>query len=203
MPSLTSLSLYTLTNLGPLTTTWTAPATCITPAAVYLAPTDIPDQAYISSECAALHDGACYPGVITHINEIYTTEENGLVGGVIPYYSPGLYCPYRYATAGIAVKDGDGKLVNSSGLFARTTYGEVTIGSGVETYTSTMTGYVRVTTTTESLVDSYTSTWVSIVAVPTTIAPSFNPNWNVFMEALGPSETAVVCCPRYNLRRLL
>jgi hypothetical protein len=184
--SATSLSHYTFTNVGPLTTTWTAPQSCVTQADVYLAATEIPDEPYLGSKCDSSPLGNCYVGGATQIDEIYSINRDSWDGYVAPYYSPGLSCPDKYTTAGIAIKDGDGKLVSSSGFFAPTTYGTMTIGPGPEPYTSTQTRY-----------QGRNTTRVSTETVTTTWAPYTNPQWNVFMEALAPSETAVVCCPRY------
>lgn len=108
-------------------------------------------------------------------------------GGVLPYYSPGLHCPDQYTTAGIAVKDGSGSVVTSSGLFAPTAEGSETIGPGPQTHTVT-----------QKVIFGDTSTSYATTAYTTTFVPGYNPDWNVFMQALAPSETAVVCCPRYD-----
>jgi hypothetical protein len=188
MPSVTSLSQYTFSNLGPLTTTWTAPSSCATQKDIYLAPSSRPDQAWVASTCGYSPRGSCYPGgSSSQYDEIFTINQNMWVGGVVPYYSPGLYCPDQYTTAGIAVKDGDGKLVSSSGLFAPTVSGTSTITTGPQTYTTTWNRY------------QFNSTSAVTSTVTNTHAPTYNPYWNVFMEALGPSETAVACCPRYSI----
>jgi hypothetical protein len=186
MPSVSSLSQFTIINLGPLTTTWTAPQSCATQTTVYLAASATPDVAVIAATCGASPDENCYPGATTQIDEIYTMIEN-LDIGAIPYFSPGSICPDKYTTAGIAVKDGSGKLVSSSGLFAPTTSGTRTIGPGLMTYTTTATEYL-----------AHNTTSVSVTTGTTTFVPLYNPAWNVMMEALAASETAVVCCPRYN-----
>jgi hypothetical protein len=188
MPSITSLSLYSLTNLGPLTTTWTAPQSCATHAVVDLALTDQPYQAVAVSACAYPPTPGCYPGgQADKIQQIYTEELNMLNGGVIPYYSPGLYCPDQYTTVGIAVKDGSGNVITSSGLFAPTALGSSTIGPGPQTPTVTEMDFFGTT-----------STSLTTTAYTTTFTPDYNPDWNIFMQALDPSETAVVCCPRYD-----
>jgi hypothetical protein len=187
MPSATPISQYTFTNVGPLTTTWTAPQPCATPTSVYLSPADIQDGNFIRSACGVSHYGSCYPGGASQIDEIISNDQYLFDGGSVPYYSPGLYCPDKYTVAGIAVKDGNGKLVSSSGLFAPTTSGTFTIGPGPETWTLTTTWH-RPTN----------SSGVSTATITTNFAPDYNPVWNVLMEALSPSETALVCCPRYN-----
>ncbi|KAH8646094.1 hypothetical protein BX600DRAFT_477139 [Xylariales sp. PMI_506] len=189
MPSVTSLSEWTFTNVGPLTTTWTAPQSCVTQPAVYLAPKAFPDEALYGSVCQDTSTfGACYPGGATQIDAIASADENVLIGGHIPYYSPGLYCPDKYSTVGIAIKDGNGTLISSSGLYAPTTEGTMTIGPGPQTYTETETAWS---------VQNFTSTHTTVftTTATSTFAPDSNPYWNVFMEALAPSETAVVCCP--------
>lgn len=189
MPSVTSLSQFTFTNVGPLTTTWTAPQSCVTQSDVYLAITGYPDLPYMSSKCDSSPLGNCYPGGATQIDEIASMNEDRWFGGVVAYYSPGLFCPDQYTTAGVAIKDGDGRLVSSSGLFAPTTYGPVNIGPGVQTYTETD-YWLRSG-------ESFTSSIATTLTTTITFSPAYNPLWNIFMDALAPSETAVVCCPRY------
>ncbi|KAH8671520.1 hypothetical protein BX600DRAFT_510188 [Xylariales sp. PMI_506] len=183
MPSVTSLSQLTLINVGPLTTTWTAPASCATSTDVYLAPTDYFDEPYIASSCGYSSYGNCYPGGATQVDTIFSSAYNQFDAGVVAYYSPGLYCPDSYTTAGIAIKDGSGKIISSSGIFAPTTIGWNTIGPGPETVTVTDAYY------------GYSTTSKSTEVATVTFTPGYNPDWNIFMEALAPSETAVVCCP--------
>jgi hypothetical protein len=202
MPSTTSLSQFILANLGPLTTTWTAPASCATQTnEVYLASTLFPAEGYYSSTCDTQLLGDCFPAG-AQLDALWNASENAVVGGPLPYYSPGLFCPDTWTTAGIAVKDGNGKLVSSSGLFAPTLYGFITIGPD-PTITYAETESSRTTTDTATYVKGPSSTVTStyfpttiVETFTTTFAPQSNPGWNVFMEAMAPSETAVVCCPR-------
>lgn len=208
MPSITSISHFTLTNLGPLTTTWTAPQSCATKTnIVYLAQTLAPANAWYSPDCLIHPPGDCYPGGASQIDDIYKAFESVIVAGPIPYYSPGLHCPDTWTTAGIAVKDGNGTLVSSSGLFAPTAIHGISIKPGPSiTYTDTYVPPQQTVTTTRTVNSSLTqvittthSPSIELETITTTFAPSSNPAWNIFMEAMAPSETAVVCCPRYEL----
>jgi hypothetical protein len=208
MPFSTAISQYTLTNLGPLTTTWTAPQSCATNTRVQLARTLLPEIGVFSPDCDLHPPGDCYPGGASQINDMYKVFETVIFGGPVPYYSPGLFCPDTWTTAGIAVKNGAGKLVSSSGLFRPTEVNGITIGSGpnityTETYVAGQTGTTTITRTlnssiTQTTTKTYTPT-THFETITTPFVPPTNPAWNVLMEAMDPSETAVVCCPRYEL----
>ena len=121
MPSVTSLSQYTLQNLGPLTTTFTAPESCATlEPPVALARTDQPSLPYWQQECDEVDDSfaACLPSGRAHF-DIYKNESDATrPPNVIPYFSPGLHCPDSWTTAGVAVKNAEGSIVSTSGIYA-------------------------------------------------------------------------------------
>ena len=120
MPNVTSLSQYALQNLGPLTTTFTAPASCATlQPAVALARTQYPWQAFWSEECDEVDDSLadCRPSGRAFF-DIYADDAGSRPVQAIPYFSPGLHCPDSWITAGVAVKNAEGSIVSTSGVYA-------------------------------------------------------------------------------------
>lgn len=155
MPTVSTLSELTFSNLGPLTTTFTAPSSCSTIDSGFTAVAYKQDVTAIlyDTSCEVEYDGwDCYPEgsapspTVTTVNLADTFKYT--------YFSPGIYCPSGWKTVGVASRDGD-KPVTSSGAFANDT------------------------------------------VIPTHIAGVFPNAANVLMQALDPSETAVLCCPRY------
>ena len=194
MPNVTSLSQYALQNLGPLTTTFTAPASCATlQPAVALARTQYPWQAFWSEECDEVDDSLadCRPSGRAFF-DIYADDAGSRPVQAIPYFSPGLACPESWTTAGVAVKDADGSVVSTSGIYAPVTppspspTPKATDGpsSGSDEYF-------------KSKLASFDGT--SYVAPPQETEgpspPKFNPVPNIMLEALGAGETVVACCP--------
>ena len=121
MPSVTSLSQYTLQNLGPLTTTFTAPESCATlEPPVALARTKQPSLPYWMQECNEVDDSlaACLPSGRAYFDIFKNDSEAARPPSVIAYFSPGLHCPESWTTAGVAVKDADGSVVSTSGIYA-------------------------------------------------------------------------------------
>lgn len=119
MPSVTSVSSYELVNIGPLTTTFTAPKACATAKDVYLGtPSDPEGAVYYRSECdmgRIAKRSSCYPS-----GPSADAARNPLDASIIAYYSPGLFCPESWTTVGVAVKDGKGS-ISASGFFAPST----------------------------------------------------------------------------------
>lgn len=114
MPSITTLSDLGLVNLGPLTTTFTAPQTCATPDQVVLRSDDFSAKVpYYWSECAVGDErwrSTCYPSG-TELAKLYTSNDHS----GYPYYSPGLVCPESWVTVGVAARDDEGR-ISSSGI---------------------------------------------------------------------------------------
>ncbi|PTB69063.1 hypothetical protein BBK36DRAFT_1192995 [Trichoderma citrinoviride] len=87
------------TLLGPLTTTWTAPASC----SIYMPPCSTCDQGFRAQSCNAVSGGqvrdntACWPPVTKGV----ASPSWPFVGW--GFYSPGLACPAGYTTACTAV----------------------------------------------------------------------------------------------------
>ncbi|KAI0024588.1 hypothetical protein F4780DRAFT_724262 [Xylariomycetidae sp. FL0641] len=123
MPSATTLSSYSFDNLGPLTTTWTAPESCATTVPqIQLAFTEIVTYPYIYSDCNTPSQGDCVPSgtvIDAHYKSaaMSLSTSAGLGLDYMPYFSPGLACPGGWTTAGVAVKDATGSL-SSTGVFA-------------------------------------------------------------------------------------
>ncbi|KIM92676.1 hypothetical protein OIDMADRAFT_185076 [Oidiodendron maius Zn] len=105
MPTATSLSAYSLINNGPLTTTFTAPASCSTAYETFIAPASYPSLFEWEAQCGWLPPADCNPSG-SAIRSIDSSAEGGnpTAGNIIVYYSPGLVCPSGWATVGAAAK---------------------------------------------------------------------------------------------------
>jgi hypothetical protein len=105
MPA-TSTSGYTLTNIGPLTTTFTAPASCATAYQIRIAPVDDPANFLgLAADCNYLAPDDCHPyGSV--LNSIVSSARvaNPISANILEYQSPGLVCPSGWATVGAATK---------------------------------------------------------------------------------------------------
>ncbi|KAF9878293.1 hypothetical protein CkaCkLH20_04331 [Colletotrichum karsti] len=125
MPTATSTDQYAITNLGPLTTVFTPPASCVTAApsgpnlwlAVRNAFGDDRVAANYKKECGVASQGDCFPSG-SQIDEAYSsaTAKGISVAGTIDYFSPASACPDSYTTAGVASRV-NGSVVSSSGIF--------------------------------------------------------------------------------------
>ncbi|RTE83933.1 hypothetical protein BHE90_001520 [Fusarium euwallaceae] len=93
---------YTITNLGPLTTTYTAPAECATATEnIQFIQADLPwvPAAWGYPSCVPGDYGKCIPSGDAYdklAKEHYYTWQQEF----FPYYSPGLVCPKGWTTAG-------------------------------------------------------------------------------------------------------
>jgi hypothetical protein len=156
MPTATSLSGYSLTNNGPLTTTFTAPASCSTAYETMLGAATDPTFLQWEAQCEWLPPADCNPSG-SAIQSIDSSAEGGnpTAGMIIVYHSPGLVCPSGWATVGAAAK-------------------------------------LNPTST------SISGAFNQSAAIPTDYQSGFfEPELDVFLEALDPGEIAVVCCPRF------
>ena len=111
---------FVLTNLGPLTTVFTAPSSCATPEPLIQLGPSSDFGALLFSNCNATTYSAsiateCYPSG-SKLSSL------GVFIGTLAYYSPGLVCPSAWTTVGVAVKDASGS-ISSNGLFAPFTTG--------------------------------------------------------------------------------
>ncbi|KAL2880653.1 hypothetical protein SGCOL_004030 [Colletotrichum sp. CLE4] len=162
MPTPT-LSGTSLLNLGPLTTIWTAPASCATATPTpALARLIDPSVAYWLQTCQVDRDpyDDCVPSGELLNSEYHsrrTSTQNFLF-----HHSPGSQCPSGWATVGYGVRD-ETSSHSLSGVFA-----DPTVTVDLQTTTS----------------------------IASEINPRFELAPNLFMSAMEPSETVVVCCPR-------
>jgi hypothetical protein len=106
MPSATTHGGLGFLNNGPLTTTFTAPASCSTAGFV----TDIayasdPSDWFVGADCTSTQPVDCTPPgpVITSLAAAWAAG-NPAADQLVPYYSPGLVCPAGWTTAGAATK---------------------------------------------------------------------------------------------------
>lgn len=158
MPSITITDGYTFNNWGPVTTTFTAPASCATASNFLIGHNTSFPFFNLATQCSTDGGHGCIP--TGTVSPPLTLDPNPSVIYDFPYYSPGLYCPSGWATVGVAARDGD-KSPTSSGVLS--------ISSS--------------TITDSRLIEVDFATFKN----PATMLP----------ELLDPSETLVVCCPRY------
>ncbi|KAJ5820597.1 hypothetical protein N7474_006188 [Penicillium riverlandense] len=122
MPSASVLSAYTFTNLGPLTTIFTPPASCQNRWNVNIAPSSLPDVWLADASCGINAEyWSCRPtGTITDLPSSTSYDNNPSLAYQAQYYSPGLYCPSGWHEVGVASRDGT-KPVNWTGIFSPAT----------------------------------------------------------------------------------
>ncbi|KAF4994095.1 hypothetical protein FGRMN_6010 [Fusarium graminum] len=122
MPSATEYFGATLTNFGPLTTTYTAPSSCLTATTdhiVYALENTI--QAVVGSpKCDADPYGGCIPSgsVLDSMLDNNFGRQSGQ--GFQYYYSPGVYCPHGWTTAAVLAHGPKTDSEERSGFFTAT-----------------------------------------------------------------------------------
>ncbi|KAF4471994.1 hypothetical protein FALBO_1099 [Fusarium albosuccineum] len=101
MPSLTEYFGYTVTNLGPLTTTYTPPAACTTQTTdgVYFANASHIDIALGQPSCGIPSAGKCVPSG-SALDKLREPFDETPQQGFFYYHSPGVVCPSGWTTAG-------------------------------------------------------------------------------------------------------
>ncbi|CAK7206883.1 hypothetical protein SEUCBS139899_009690 [Sporothrix eucalyptigena] len=104
MPTATSVSGYSLYNNGPLTTTFSAPATCTTNY-IALGRATNPTEIEWFVTCPFVPPANCNPSGSV-IQSIYSAGEghDPKAGNVIVYHSPGFICPAGWVTVGAAAR---------------------------------------------------------------------------------------------------
>jgi hypothetical protein len=118
MPSVNTLSQYTFHNLGPLTSTWTAPASCATAKnPLYLAPANDPSRAVYGESCSVVSAGDCFPSGSALDSILAPRAGSPSLPYLVEIFSPGLVCPDNWSTVGVAVKDSAGS-ISSTGAFS-------------------------------------------------------------------------------------
>lgn len=172
MPSTTYASNH-LVNIGPLTTTFTAPSSCATALSSIIGigarsePWNGPLQ---RPDCEAILRSDCWPGgtsVDEELAYLYATTAFEPQNPIL-YYSPANICPSGWATVGSVAKDADGSLETSWAF-----------EEGITTsFASLETGRLA-----QGRDPPYFIGWV-----PEHV------NW---AGALLPEETGIACCPRY------
>jgi hypothetical protein len=157
-------------NVGPLTTTWSAPSACSTSGQWIYTGVGYPNKdglmGQILHSCSPNDSKAdCYPNgdQILEINESLTEDDwRNYSHNYI--HSPGIHCPAAWETVGVAsFKDGtfDGNGIFSSTSFVSREY--FGVGEGT--------------------------------MLPT---PTRNFVLNALTSVLAPTETAIACCPRFD-----
>ncbi|KAF5641447.1 uncharacterized protein FTJAE_4099 [Fusarium tjaetaba] len=152
MPTITEYFGIGFTNNGPLTTTYTPPASCttVTTDQILFAQPDSITVSYGVPTCESASMGKCIPSGSNHDKVVsYYNAHGGQ--GTIDYYSPGIACPKGWTTAGTLAHGNKTGSVNKRGVFTQTR--DVSI-----------------------------------------IDPNM-PLEQVWLNALGPSETLAYCCP--------
>src|SRR4051812_13275867 len=99
---------HTLVNLGPLTTTYTPPASCATGTnSVFLGLKTAPERIIWMDNCAdnlGTHTlGDCYPSG-TAVDAGAQAAQTRLDSVFLAYHQPGYFCPAGWTTAGVAAK---------------------------------------------------------------------------------------------------
>ncbi len=174
MPTTTLVGEFTLVNVGPLTSTFSAPSSCASVFASHigLAPEGFPFHAYpLRENCDLPPLSDCIPSGSFIDGETTSVwpEETGPIYEPIYYYSPAGVCPSGWSTMGSAARNADGELRTSWNL-------EPTL--------------------TDFFLDWATSVQSDApTGEPLSLAKDFK--FRALAEALGPAETGIACCPKY------
>ncbi|KAK2687603.1 hypothetical protein QWA68_013488 [Fusarium oxysporum] len=121
MPTATEYFGIGLTNNGPLTTTYTPPASCttVTTDQIFFANPDSISEGYGAPACETASMGKCLPSGSNYDKQVaYLNEYGGQ--GAIDYYSPGIACPKGWTTAGTLAHGNETGSVEKSGVFTQT-----------------------------------------------------------------------------------
>jgi hypothetical protein len=167
-PISVSDGLWTFTNYGPLTTTFTPVPSCTGPDARRLGNFNN-GQVIINYAVQCTNnigtDDNCWPAPTTTQSPFPTPPNGRYWEGIGGYYSPGLYCPKGWETVGVAARDA-GSSLSSSGALSTTTVVETFSRSGTET------GFFT--------------------------EPTGDNAGSMLKGVLEPKQTMAVCCPRYD-----
>ncbi|KAF4946641.1 hypothetical protein FGADI_11030 [Fusarium gaditjirri] len=100
MPTVTNLFGIGFVNNGPLTTTYTPPASCATGTTdqIIFADTSTITLSFGEANCTAVPLGICLPSNSTYDKLNSKWRQSG-GQGTIDYFSPGIYCPKGWTTA--------------------------------------------------------------------------------------------------------
>lgn len=123
MPT-SATSTYEFINVGPLTTTFTAPSACVTDYSLAALADGHNTWNVVLAESCVAYDlkGDCYPSG-SAIDALISTRGPEYVDSrfPMPYYSPGLHCPDGFTTAGVAEKSASGE-ISATGIFSMTAF---------------------------------------------------------------------------------
>ncbi|KAG7143101.1 hypothetical protein HYQ45_000568 [Verticillium longisporum] len=123
MPSVSSLSQQSFINVGPLTSTWTPPASCTEgPTDKYLARVAAPKFPLYGSPCSEERVGDffnCIPDG-EEIQSLWVAQSRSPAAYPTPwaYHSPASICPSGWTTVGAATKSANGD-IDASGHFTQ------------------------------------------------------------------------------------
>ncbi|KAL4904764.1 hypothetical protein BDW74DRAFT_153468 [Aspergillus multicolor] len=177
--------IYTYSNLGPITTTFTPPPTCTASDQLALATSDS-DYGYFvwySAQCTATVEYTdCVPTTTAEPTQSFLYGDDWY--GYGQYYSPGLYCPKGWKTVGMAARDAS-SVLTSSGLLVPTT---------TTTTTSTRT---PVPTPYGDDYDEYEDYDYEDYDYDDEDYYTYEDPVSVLMTALEPKQTMALCCPEH------
>lgn len=122
MPTVTTLSQISIFNVGPLTTTFTTPASCIHDTWL-AAPAEGPKTVWYGLDCRDVTVNDCAPSTAALKSHLPSDAASNPAAQWIPYYSPGVVCPSGYQTVGVAVKVNPTS-TSMSGMFTRPSSGD-------------------------------------------------------------------------------
>lgn len=169
MPS-SSFSMYTLVNLGPLTTTFTAPESCTTTPIGYGHKESQWLGPFWMADCEQATFSDCMPSGSAMDEQARSAWPTTAAPRYMPitYHSPGNVCPSGWATVGSVEKDAAGNATTSWDF-----------DPGVTSwFEQTPAVYTARRSDTETTL---------IYGTP------FHVMW---ADALEPEETGIACCPR-------
>ncbi|KAM0261904.1 hypothetical protein ACHAPA_009530 [Fusarium lateritium] len=125
MPTATGYFGVVITNLGPLTTTYTAPSSCLTATTDHIQYALAGSLEYVigSPKCTADPLGKCVPSgsvVDSMVDERFGRQSGQ---GFQYYHSPGIYCPHGWTTAAVLAHGQKTGSDERSGFFTATARG--------------------------------------------------------------------------------
>ncbi|KAM0348712.1 hypothetical protein ACHAPU_004151 [Fusarium lateritium] len=122
MPTATGYFGATLTNLGPLTTAYTAPSSCLTATTdhiIYALANSLEYQVG-GPKCNAEPYGNCIPSGSVLDSMVADNFGRKSGQGFQHYYSPGVYCPHDWTTAAVLAHAPETNAEERSGFFTAT-----------------------------------------------------------------------------------
>ena len=119
MPTATAVSQYSLTNWGPLTTTFSADAACATTGISMLGLRSALGAGFVEKCVVPTVGASCYPSG-SQLDAVASSAFESVGYFVAGYFSPGLVCPSGWKTVGVAARAADGS-ISASGIFIAST----------------------------------------------------------------------------------